>query len=625
MIESSQTPTEGLSPYIREAMIDPIRHLTIIDDEYPTIDDFINPEWNSRAEDNQPRIATIRKFRNFCKSQMHTWTFEILNSTPSAAHTSDSHSANYSDLIVLDYHLDKGSPDNNGKSINFIREISQNGRFKLVIIHTGAASAAKGVGFDSGAKDIAAEVALSLMPVAWGVVDALIGSEAYTEALPILEDEFELTTSTFVKSLSAFLMTQMRMMSSIEKCLEVFLGVGEINLGIEQLKAKLINASRTSDDRRVSIKEFPKYVMAAASDKWRKENAAKFQPTSFPALDVIAIGCDQNSNWIQANNTFITVAPKAISPEHLLETLEHALNTWKPLPQRVLLAKLRSEITLEGGQLEKSILLDRQLQAGLLDNFNDSSKTEHSTSVSKSISQTWESLGVSVQNNTKAFASKLSRKADDRFFEGLDWGNEFDPISTPLKLNIQSCCKQIELDHLRIGHILKTANPDEHKYWLCLTPACDLVPGSKKGIEEIDCEDKRPFSAIRLYPHPQTKISSILATATDSNFIFFVDPETGVASAFSHFPPDAEPSSAPKWRRFFANGDGLIKSDQALIADALRTEKKQLSVYRHEFKVIAQLRYENALHLLQKFTGHLSRVGLNFVNHYQHQVPIKKS
>lgn len=625
MIESSHTPAESLDPYIREAMIDPIRHLTIIDDDYPTIDDFINPDWDSRADDNQPRIATIRKFREFCKSRMHSWTFEILNAVPSESPSSNLHSANYSDLIVLDYHLDKGSPENNEKSINFIREISQTGHFKLVIIHTGAASAARGVGFDLGAKDIAAEVALSLMSAEWEVVDELIGSKAYSETMRILEDEFELTVSVFVKFLSPFLITQMRMMSSVEKCLEVFLGVGKIDLEVKRIQDELIIASRDFKDRRVSIREFPKYIMAAASDKWRKENAAKFQPTGLSVLDVVAVGGDQDSNWVQANNTFITVAPKAISPEHLLETLERALNAWKPLPQRILLAKLRAEITLEGGQLEKNILLDRKLQAGLLENFNDADKTEHSTSVSKSISQTWESLGVSIQNNTKVFASKLSRKAEDRVFEGLDWGGEFDPISTPLKLNIQSCCKQVELDHLRIGHILKSANPDEHKYWLCLTSACDLVPGSKKGIEEIDCEDKRPFSAIRLYSHPQSRVSSILSTATESNYIFFIDPEAGETSVCSHFSPEAGPSSAPKWRRFFANDDGLISLEHVLIADALRTEKKQLTVYRHEFRVIAQLRYENALHLLQKFTGHLSRVGLNFVNHSPQQVQAKKS
>ena len=51
--------TFDYKPHLKSAYIDPIRTVTVIDDEYPTIDDLISPTKDSFSQDNISRLKDI--------------------------------------------------------------------------------------------------------------------------------------------------------------------------------------------------------------------------------------------------------------------------------------------------------------------------------------------------------------------------------------------------------------------------------------------------------------------------------------------------------------------------------------------------------------------------------------
>ncbi|EKR9375540.1 hypothetical protein P9733_002842, partial [Salmonella enterica subsp. enterica serovar Mbandaka] len=48
--------TFDYKPHLKSAYIDPIRTVTVIDDEYPTIDDLISSTKDSFSQDNISRL-----------------------------------------------------------------------------------------------------------------------------------------------------------------------------------------------------------------------------------------------------------------------------------------------------------------------------------------------------------------------------------------------------------------------------------------------------------------------------------------------------------------------------------------------------------------------------------------
>ncbi len=157
IIEFENKPSSDLLPsykdLIKEAFLDPIRMVTVIDDEYPTLSAFLNEELNKikPAQNKQPglnqaqikaeNIARLRTIMNMCHSE-HNWCLDVYDGqSPKFGTDNQVHSShiNHSDLLILDYHLDENS-DDGFRARNILKSLATNNHFNLVVVHTKGAN-----------------------------------------------------------------------------------------------------------------------------------------------------------------------------------------------------------------------------------------------------------------------------------------------------------------------------------------------------------------------------------------------------------------------------------------------------------------------------------------------------
>jgi hypothetical protein len=157
---------------------------------------------------------------------------------------------------------------------------------------------------------------------------------------------------------------------------------------------------------------------------------------------------------------------------------------------------------------------------------------------------------------------------------------------------------------LTTGHILKI----ENTFWVCVSPACDMVPSQLSDQRVADFGDRLPFLALKLHSIKTTKSPKDI----QSNRYIYAR-IGGELAAFCVNDPGGETSS-PDWHMLYAGNRGeFTEAFHVKIYRPARGVKGHL-VYKHEdAEVVAQLRYEYALNLIQRLSGTFTRVGLDFV------------
>lgn len=151
-VEQQQESIPTYSQLIHEAFIDPIRSVTVIDDEYPTFAELLSKtiipaassdiahtrqstEQHSFKPENIERLKSIIDLCHFEKK----WSIDVYDGKSPEIGGQDSipHHLGHSDLIVLDYHLDgEASTDNGERARQIIRSLENNNHFNMIIVHT---------------------------------------------------------------------------------------------------------------------------------------------------------------------------------------------------------------------------------------------------------------------------------------------------------------------------------------------------------------------------------------------------------------------------------------------------------------------------------------------------------
>jgi CheY-like chemotaxis protein len=133
------------SEFIEDAFVKPIRSVLIVDDDYPTFEEMLDAQMvRDKGEEparlkawyeNPTRIKNvIESFRTPKRPllvDIHDGTnVGIGGDVKVVAHL------HQSDLLVLDYQLDKASPHDGSRAIKIIRSLTTNDHFNLVVVHT---------------------------------------------------------------------------------------------------------------------------------------------------------------------------------------------------------------------------------------------------------------------------------------------------------------------------------------------------------------------------------------------------------------------------------------------------------------------------------------------------------
>jgi hypothetical protein len=623
---NSSVSIETYSDLIIEAFVHPIRSVAVIDDEYPTLNSFLNVELNkdkkftvlTKPEEPQAKqlkienIERLNAITQMCQ-QKHKWSVSVYDGkTPKfGIHQKDHEECiNHSDLLILDYHLDGDTATTGGKRArNILKSLSENNHFNLVIVHT------KGDGHDI--ENVYDDILKDLLKIENH--NFIIGDDTDTTIEEWLDDN----------GTDGIKITVVDNTLDIKELIKV--------LTSETLYTKHRNPQHpyyyAIDD--IAALALGTGLQEPEIVSWLVLNELAKHSDLLSGISNSKLDWDYESgvNFIATGRVFITVVKKAENEaaEPLYDKLCSALTKQDATPMYLLMAKMRYELDERGLAQASDIINNRYAQAGWLFNLLDKSDKDP-TQHEKAIDLHWEQLSASSKGELVDFSERVikslktatpnKRDIVKNFFKECI-GNKNLALGN---LNAYSCSRSVSNYHLTTGTILKTENDE---LWVCLSPACDLVPKQRQS----DWEDRIglnhiAFKAIKLHKD-DTQLTTANNNANGNEFVFLnIEGEL-------HFYKFS--NGNPQWETFYAhdlgvfNSEGEVKeisvnclrievSNEAAdgeaeeVAESVTVEIPALKVVELNMKVIAELRYEYALNFLHKFGANQTRVGLGFAN-----------
>lgn len=567
---------------IREAFIEPIRTVVVVDDDYPTLDTLAAKElgnthgWSDKKSENIPRV---RNLFSFARNRERPWIIDIHDANGVGSLQSGRQAASHlheSDLLILDYHL-QGDSGGGDAAISILRDLALGDYFNLVIVHT------KGNSGDH--LSVLREIALALTsPI------QLLSAEEMGSANSML-DEWEELDDGAVSRLQEEVSTDCYLELRGHKAFNIsaFLQRPEGQRVLEIWKKR-------PEEIQIDSKLLANWLLHMKQEQIQKQ-------LSSIDLGNVQVGRKDGVNWILADKLFVTVLPKTCEPDEFEAKLLDAIRASFPSPHRLLLAKMRAEIDKQGLSAEAAILGNRYLQAEWLGDFLNPNPTDATAVVYSTVSRHWEALGDQLHQSVGGFTKQLHDH-----FSTLGVGDVMarcglnkNDIGTPEALRRFNCyasTKPFDRGHLTTGHVFKFQPPEEDaQYWICLSPACDMVPRQEK------IDGNLPFIAVRL--HRFTDERPIKNAA--KNVFLFIDIEGEIQTFSIHKDGVAE---NPDWQQMLVRSGGRFSEGNCLKLCSVIDTGEELKLELFEGNVVAQLRSEYALNLLQRIGTILSRPGL---------------
>lgn len=590
---------------IKEAYIKPIRSVMVVDDEFPTLETMIESQLSSNLLPSTLDLPRARKIISFCRNNERNWMVELHNGVGEIGEQIKHF--HHTDLMILDYHLNSTSEDNT-QSINVLRSLASNNHFNLVIVYT------KGyAGTGNSINNVVTEIVVGLSS-ADNSLELSQDDEATIEDKITNNDELNnlinnLEDSTFIKIKNKITQSSIEEYLNNRECTDT-----EINFFLSLIDNFENNDTTPLEILRISLHRKQRKL----AERLSQEN-----------LGIIGFEKSRTINWIRTNKLFITVISKnEAEPDVLEDELLKALVNWNPPPHRLLMAKMRAELDEQGVSAEDMVLDNKELQEGWLNELITKNKDERSWAIYSSFNQHWEGLGDVIRQSTSDFVDRSVEswteleKTKLGVTEIPSWKKHHDRehVKTVcFHLNNHANCKpNIEGPHLMPGHILRINITNKKSFWVCLSPACDLVPRDDKNKPL----PPKAFIAVELIPIQLDKLNSVYKNAHRGDHIFIKEESNQLVL-------EVGTGSNPKWMQMFASNGGIFGESKELnivrlaatdvVPDAsgaavtVPTTKK-LELCETSAQIVAQLRYEYALNLMHRLGSNLSRVGLDFAS-----------
>lgn len=602
----------NLNSLVKEVYVDPIRSVLVVDDEFVSLDKMVHfvDELNTGSasstvkdhlETEYPNgldLKRAKKMISSFRSGGRNWLCDVHDGKDISTGNTENQIVNHlhqSDLLILDYNLTSDHTDGS-HALSLIRKISENTHFNLVVIYTksNTTDTFHEVLYNLVKRDIKVDIESdkSMLFSLWELEDPditsnlneLFSSTSIVEAINVYVSEKEIKTITFYHQLE-----------------ELFLGKpDDIDLSIEDLFLQGL------------FQKYEEIKDSAHCEQFLKNEAF----------------IDSGVNWIKNDRLFVTVVDKnATEPENLPEQLLKALESWNPKPLRLLMSKIRTELDGNGITFEDSILSNDYVLAGWLKDFVESSESESKWVAKKSIQQAMLSLSDSLQNQMEGFSKNLKTLLSAKTSRELvQQYHKLDILDNNTKTTISSfvnahvCSKEITGNQVKTGHVLQI----DESFYMCLTPACDLVPGQsndwKKALGSV-----MPVKLIKLIDEqdvfggsPKSHQKILQGLNSNNHVVLNIG---GKNRGLSYVKSSKD---NPQWEQAFISNQGAINWDKGLASiDLIRLSEfkitegstevsRPLQCLETKVNVVAELRYEYALNFLQKFGMSQSRVGLDF-------------
>lgn len=592
-----------MTDLIREAYIDPIRSVMVVDDEYPILSKLISGD-DVAEENDKTRLLDVVKM---CRDPANNWMLDVHDGDFQG--TGDVDNLHHSDLLILDYHLEGNGDDGKGeKALRVLSSLAQKEHFNLVVVHTkGYTDLGADEGYRAVFKDIVFDLQTSkLFP---NVPDKPLNK--VTDAIDAWDQEQEGILSELIDCISDLDYLELRTTADSPMKLD------ENRRELIELKGRY-DARPSDEDPTLDTLDF-RFLKWYILRKKGEKIALKFGAVDFSDL---RWSTSEKSRWIKAGNLFVVVVGKDVStgelPAKLLEAIEH----WNPHPHRMLLAKLRHKLDEHGFSFASDMLDKKHMQAGWLRELLQCKEHELEDRSWITTQNHLEELAWRYKSELSQYLANVVRnltsagedlqEIEGQYADKDILASEFDIFKS---VNVFNNSIPVDGSHLTTGHVLRDLSKN---LYLVVTPACDLVPGRSK-YNKLDVFFQRlyPIASALQKDSDTVKLSEeqILERCknlVNSKKLIFLT----IDGALSVYASTSKPfnNTNPNLMSLAIANDGIWNTEKKVLAYNLNLSLTPPQVRSCEYEVVGQLRYEYALHHSKTSGEHVSRIGLDYQN-----------
>ncbi|PHR22803.1 MAG: hypothetical protein COA36_17660 [Desulfotalea sp.] len=576
-----------------------IHSAIVVDDEFPTYDLLTEQIINSGK--TAPPAETAKWDYKKSQSVYNTFTSrnipcDIEYDVTSLAKKTER--LRKSDLVVLDYQLITGS-DSSKEALEVIQQLSQNDHFNIIIVNTN----------NNNLNSVWIEIALTMKN---DFPSSIVSLKTIYESTDWVKFDIESLTSRITsKIILAF-----------------------IENNYKTNKTSRTTISKLILKQGVRGPNIPKYVDALIFRAIELMNIQTIGESTNRQFNLQS-KCDETNNirWILNDKVFVVIKKKQKDqdtqdegvlgnddPEKLISTLKAALCNWQPSPIQLLMSNIQN--TVEQGSLSFRLDLTRSYKDQAAWLYHALKKANTADQTGSTCTDAFSHFNTSISETVKGALLNSERvkkfqrdvlctlkKNQPEIKHSLDiieytLGFFTDDCSAEdiirsLNFNL-SCLPTLENTHITTGTIFK----NDHGYWVCSSPACELEPSQTAGYNDWlkILSPHRPMIALKLKPAKDADMEK----TTNGNLIFADDKIWGVVDKTCGLP---SPELFVFENTLETNGENLT-----FTAFQLNKEDDDIKSKLETFTIVAQLRPEYAGRLLQKTGVHMSRIGVDFEN-----------
>jgi hypothetical protein len=587
-----------------------VRTALLIDDEFPTLADFLGDRETILAKYKQASRA-VRLYKMF-KSQ-HILC-DVENDVSRLKSKEGIDRIRKSDLIVLDFHL-RGEKNPANDCMDIVSKLADTSHFNVVVLLTAA--------------DNLTEVWLDLasnLRGAWTNGNELTDDQAMSwesigenEILELINETLFLTEAVIDQKAALSSLSGKKIRQSLEE------------FGVKKGDCSALMGAAIA-------KTFEKRMLAAEEN----QNSRNIRGScSF-----------EGAKWLLCENVFIVVVRKpgegAVTsdkdPENIMKSLAAALAAWKPNVIQIILSEIQNKLEMGAFASDKIILGSQNLQTGLihyiLSDLTPSDDTYTETQIRPAgelllgklmegltrrinYDQTLTTLAsdlLAEHVNSKSWLEipndrKSRPKAIMTFSKkiiGDDGGEESDEANIIFELNSFLSTEKFSRDHISTGTIFRQRD-EPSAWWICMSPACDMT--SRAPSEDHKWHHGlHPFRGMVAMSITPTKGHRCdLEKAHFGRAIYLKTPDGPIQ--FKVF----DKNDLPVWEFMILRNAGAVQLDvdskpyieaKRILRGDQNNSDVELKLVT--FDIIGQLRADYASRLLQATGGHLSRIGIDY-------------
>jgi hypothetical protein len=578
--------------FIEQAYLKCLRSVLIIDDDYPTLESLLRPHETPPAEGQTGKTwgadpATVLNIVRGFRTQDPPLIVDIhdganIGEEPELRVAEHLHQ---SDLLVLDFCLDKSRKDDGSEAIRILRKLAGSSHFNLVMMHSSLEPT-----------QVFRDVVVGLLPreATFGFEEELEAAHEHVDAIdPDLFDE-----------LSKRLLEDDAAYFEARKDPSVLSHRGKWKLYPFAGFTSLCDEKGVDPDMRAPLLAsiLTAHHEAIGERLW---DAKDMGPISYSSIS-------DDHLWVKLNTVFIGFTQKRDNAD-LLADLKLSLADWHPQPSRLMLKQLLVELDDRGATAETLALGTKYASAKWYHDLLSASDSEQDALLSETLSRHIHALLSVIEPPLLKFSKDLvnldaegdhAKSCRQHYKVNLNTPDDRARAVSENNLLV-STLPAIRGRRLQTGHIFKLGED----YWVCLSAACDLVPGQQKPARvQIFGEDRLPFLAVRLHSTTE-KVAG--KNATDKRFIYLK--EDGETKCFCINAAD-KPGSYLDWHTFIATNSGVFNPDTRILGVVRnRTDEGNLVLTSIDAEIVGQLRYTYAVNLAQELGRWLSRIGLDFM------------